>query len=611
MDNTARNTEVNNVLLNFGGVTRPRRIIQAEHISKKDQEGIVKLYEALVSRKSIKRIDLEKVRKHFPTFEDIDINMIVEEAFPAFERTIGAQNFAKVKKYFGIGTKQNKNPTNTKEVELLIANLRTIENARYYICGYEDLLKKMAKKLEGAPENLTELEKAKIIRMYFVIYLGYYYFVEDYSAIPGNNEELQVNYAKAHENNRYGFYPEELFSLYIAKVDSFDDESVFYDIIYLDIKELENKDKRLFKDVMRFAEMTFLDGKFNSVNRTIPNQTFADVRRIKNNLHREPGMFPLEVFVEKGMIDKLNLTDFYTIFKCLKTIELENFEKVYCELKVIEGSRTVVKNHPCYQIVPGLHIAGPAEKERFIRLMEYTAGRGFTMAVNTKVNGEPRKRLKKYNMRQFINAIQFANDAEYLTSETDVKTDFKVVDQLIKMDKTKALMEYSRDEENALQKMKEKLGINRRIEFEVFGFKKPIIPEEVATKFALENGYVETSEQIDMSLVQAVFISGNEELLEEYEYETISKSEFKKKIGFSEEFAKMFFRLSEIDIPAIEAKLIEEKKASIGNQKVNANLKLLVLLYCYVVEEQIPCGQKKRVPKRNKTLKTSILKNLI
>lgn len=475
MDNTAKNIGVNNLLKDFGGVTRPRRIIPSTHVSPKEQEGIVKLYEALVSRQNIKRMDLSKVRSYFPTFEDIDINMIVEEAFPAFEETIGIENFAKVKKYFGIGVKQKTNLAKQRDIELLVANLRTIENAQYYICGYKALLSKMAKKLEGAPEYLTELEKAKLIRMYFVIYFGYYYFVEDYSSVPGNSEELQINYVKAHENNKYGFYPEELFSLYISKVDSFDDESVFFDIIHLDIEDLEKRDKRLLKEVLRFAELTFYNGKYSSVNKTVPNQTFADVRKIKNNIHREPGMFPMEIFAEKAIIDKLNLTDFYTIFKFLRTIELERFEKVESEIRLIEGSRTVVKTHTCYQIVPGLHIAGPAEQARFIRMMEYIAGRGFVMAINTKVNGQPRKRLRRYNMRQFINAIQFANDANYLNSETAIKTDFKVASQLIRMDKQKALMEYSREEENAVENMKATLGIDEQFEFDFFGIKKPVI----------------------------------------------------------------------------------------------------------------------------------------
>lgn len=611
MDNTAKNIGVNNLLLNFGGVTRPRKVIPAEHISSKDQEGIVKLYEALVSRQNIKRIDVSKVRKHFPTFEDIDINMIIKEAFPAFERTIGVENFAKVKKYFGIGVKQNSKSIKSKDIELLVANLRTIENAQYYICGFKELISKMAKKLENAPENLTELEKAKIIRMYFVIYFGYYYFVEDYSAIPGNSDELQVNYAKAHENNKYGFYPEELFSLYIAKVNSFDDESVFYDIIFFDISDLEKKDKRLFKEVMKFAELTFSNEEFDSVNKVIPNQTFADVRKIKNSLHREPGMFPLEIFAEKEIVNKLNLIDFYTIFKLLKTRELEGFERVECELKLIEGSRTVTKTHLCYQVVPGLHVAGPAEKARFIRLMEYVAGRGLTMAINTKANGEPRKRLKKYNMRQFINAIQFANDADYLTSETDVKTDFKVATLLIKMDKNKDLMEYSREDENAVENMKSSLGIDKQFEFEFLRVKKPVVLEDVVARFALKNGYVESVEQIDTSLIQEVIIPGNEKLLEEYDEGKIKDAKLKKKIGFSEEFSKMFFRLQEINVSAIEDKLLEVKKTTLVGKKIDDDLKLLVLLYCYIIEKQIPCGLKNRVPKRNKTLKPSNLRKII
>lgn len=614
MNSTAKdkmkNVFTNNSNSSIGGVKKERRIISTEKISKSDEDGIVRLYETLVSRENIKRIDIPKVKKTFPSFEDIDIKMIVEEAFPAFEATIGVENFAKVKKYFGIGVKQSKTQKN-RDVELLIANLRTIENAQYYICGYKELISKVAKKLENSPKDLTELEKAKIARMYFVIYLGYYYFVEDYSPIPGTVNDVQVNYSKALENNKFGFYPEELFSLYISKMESFGDESVFYDIIYLDIKELEENNRRLLKDVMKFAELTFSGGRFSSVNKVLPNQTFADVRKIKDNLHKEPGVFPLEIFVEKELIDKLNLPDFYSIFKLLKTQDFENVPKKELQMTVIEGSRIVTKNHLCYQIDPDMYVAGPIERARFIRMMEYMAYREFTMATNTKENGEPRKKVRKYNIKQFINAIQFANDANYLTSETTVKRDIKVANQLIKMDKKKALMEYSIEKENAVEEMKKELGIDEQFEYDFLGIKKPIALEEVVKEFALKNFYVELPEQLDISLVQNVLIPENETFWEKYSEGEITETTLKKKIGFSEEFAKMFFSLEKIDVSEIEAKLLEEKKTTIGSKKISNSLKLVVTLYCYIVENQIPCGPKKRVPKRNKTLKPSNLKKLI
>ena len=61
----------------------------------------------------------------------------------------------------------------------------------------------------------------------------------------------------------------------------------------------------------------------------------------------------------------------------------------------------------------------------------------------------------------------------------------------------------------------------------------------------------------------------------------------------------MFFDISKIDINLIESELLEAKKSTIGKKKLNPKLKLIVLLYCYVVEGQIKCGPKNRVPKRN------------
>ena len=191
----------------FRGVSSKRKIKCTAEISKADKEGIISLYEALVSRKEIKKMRLDIIRKHFPTFEDIDIDMIREKAFPEFERTIGKENFKKVKQYFGIECKKKKN--DAREVENLLSKLRSIENAQYYICGFSDLLTKCANLLDTNKEYSVMI-KAKIVRMYAVLFLCYIYFVEDIGY--GGDRDKR----KAEMNNKLGFYPEELFILYVS-----------------------------------------------------------------------------------------------------------------------------------------------------------------------------------------------------------------------------------------------------------------------------------------------------------------------------------------------------------------------------------------------------------
>ena len=87
---------------------------------------------------------------------------------------------AKIKKYFGIGIKKAaKGSLRETDIQLSIGKLRTMENAQYYITGYKELIENVAKKLGDAPESMTTMEKAKIVRMFMVIYAGYFYFIED------------------------------------------------------------------------------------------------------------------------------------------------------------------------------------------------------------------------------------------------------------------------------------------------------------------------------------------------------------------------------------------------------------------------------------------------
>ena len=100
-----------------------RQIIHTDKLSKVDEERVLKLYDALVSSEGTQPGDLE---------------MIVTEAFPKFEETIGEKEFAKVKKHFGIGEKSAAKKPDVK-INVLLEQLKTIENAQYYISGYKDL----------------------------------------------------------------------------------------------------------------------------------------------------------------------------------------------------------------------------------------------------------------------------------------------------------------------------------------------------------------------------------------------------------------------------------------------------------------------------------------
>lgn len=609
---TKKSKEAINVLANPSGRFTPKRtrkIICEPWISDRDVAGITALYEALVPRKELSAMEVSVIQKTFPTFEDIDIHMILKEAFPKFEETIGLQNFAKVKKYFGIGCKPNKK-MNSSEIEALIIRLRTIENAQYYICGYKELISKLANLLEECGEEYTEIEKTKIVRMYSTLFLGYFYFVEDFAYFgTGEERSVKIDYAKVEKNNKMGFYPEELFVLYLSKFTLIPEKSILYNSISFELNNI--KDKKLFKEILEFSELNIKDGKFVSVNVANPYQDFGKIRRIKQKIHHEPGVCPMEFFGIKTMVEKVDWGTLYIMYRILKTRKLDDFKKVEQSLVKFEGSRIFNSTYSCYEVIPGNCIGGELERKRYIWIVETFADKGLTIYLrrDLKTNKELR-RPKKYNVGQFLSAITFVYEANLVVGETTIEREFEIADKLIKMDKKCILIKYAAGM-LTIEEVKSKLGIDEVFEHEFFGIKPKVEPKDVISDFAIKNGYIESKDEIDEDLIQNVIISGNEDLIERYNSGEIDDKNFKKQLGFTSEVAKMFFNLTKIDIPKIEEKLMEAKKKNVGKNKLDHNLRLIVLLYCYIMDGQISCGPKNSVPKRNKALKTSILRTLV
>ena len=78
---------------------------------------------------------------------------------------------------------------------------------------------------------------------------------------------------------------------------------------------------------------------------------------------------------------------------------------------------------------------------------------------------------------------------------------------------------------------------------------------------------------------------------------------------FEAEFAEAYFNTSKINITEIETKLQDIKKY--GKKDKIKKSKLVVLLYCYIVTNEVGCGPKNKAAKRNKGLKPQILMELI
>lgn len=576
-----------------------RMIVDLEGLSRSDRDAIVKLYEALVPG---------------DTQRTINIKMIVNEAFPKFEETIGEDAFAKIKKYFGIGIKKAaKGSLRETDIQLSIGKLRTMENAQYYITGYKELIENVAKKLGDAPESMTTMEKAKIVRMFMVIYAGYFYFIEDCTyRRTANGIDTLIAYEKVPSLNRFHFHPEELFVLYDYKLKTYSDGALMYPIVAMELQDL---DKRTRKEVLEFAELKVNPEKeYESINQTIPGQTFGSVRLLKRKVHQEPGVFPMEIFNCRDMFIKIDFDDLYAVYKALRAFPLENFPTVDREVQVYEGSRLVKHFHKCYEIIKGMEIAGPKEGGRFVRLMEYAMTANFNIPIRHDKEGQPLPidDVKFYNARNYLAAIDFANKMEYLDAFSEIERDFEVAEILIERDPGDALTQYITREIDEVQ-LKEILEIDDQFEEEKFGIvhevpKAPL--DEIVLAFAIDNGYLDEEVETTRQLIANVFVPYFEELFNRYEDGEIDVETLEGKIGFEEEFAEMYFDAEKIDITALENKL-QDMKRSMADKKKMKKSALAIYLYCYVVEEQIPCGPKKKAPKRNKGLKPANLKALI
>lgn len=237
-------------------------------------------------------------------------------------------------------------------------------------------------------------------------------------------------------------------------------------------------------------------------------------------------------------------------------------------------------------------------------LIEKVAEKECTVDVQYVLENEELEN-RPLNVASFMGAIKFAELSEYLT-EDSVQQDFDVANILLtRAGESSIWSEYQKDE-ISFEEVKETLKIDATFEKEVLHFKKKETPEETARRFAEECGFPD----YDMELLTNVLLSGNEVLFEKYSAEEIDIQKLKKQLGYDDDFADMYFQLKAVDISAIEQRLLEIKKSFSGKSAIQKN-RLLVNLYCYLVEGQIPCGIKMKAPRRNKALKPKNLRALI
>lgn len=572
----------------------PKRIIKRyEVLSKKDEEAVLKFYDMLAPEaKSI----------------TVDIEMIVTKAFPVFEEMLGANGWNKIVRYFGFGLKAPVKNIKREEVVVLISRLRTIENAQFYLYGFSELLEKFAIKLSRTPENMSEITKAKVVRMFVTLFNGYFFFAEDYM-MPFGAKEPRINYVKAAEVNKKMLYPEELYYLYDASIKKYSDGSFLFDAI---IAEIKSFDKRLKKDILEFAELRFDEnGQLSSVNNKPSNSTFGYVRGIKTRMFSKVGYFPLELYFVKDMWKGIEFGEIYNIYKKLTLNEFSTFESKLRKMPCVEGGgRFVEKDCEFKMIAPSVEMSGPEEANRFIRFVEYLANTNVTMPIELITEGEKDVLLEDVEIGKFFAFLQFANECEYITKDTPGNEEYNMYLTLLDYDTSGEVFTEYMNGEISTDEVKQRLSIDKKFEEEVLGIVHIETPLEAAKRFAVEIGAVENCADISEELVESVLISKNEDIWERFSQGKISSNKLMEKLGFDNEIKEMFFQLSKIDVQTIEQKLQDLKARRVSTKEMKKNA-LTITLYCYIIEGQIECGPKMKTPKGNKRLKPDNLKKLI
>lgn len=574
------------------GYEPARRVKHSSTLNQKEEEAVIKFYDELAP-------DSQSLL--------VDIDMIVNNAYPVFERELGTSNWRKVQRYFGIGGKTASKNVRHEEVSVLIAKLRTIENAQYYLYGFSELIDKYAAKLSRTPEGMTALEKAKVVRMFVLFFGAYFFFSEDYVWFLGSKEG-EISFPKARQVNKLNIYPEEMFYLYNALVKKYSDGSFLYDAI---VGEINAFDKKIRKEILDVSELRFSGNDvLVSINeRSVGTCTFGYVRGIKTKMFPCCGYFPNELYAVTDMWNGIEFGELYNVYKKLTENEFSSFESCFREIPHVEGIRFFNKQMEFKHIAPSVEMSCEAEAKRYIRFIEYLARNNFTMTIDLTNEEKQEIFTEQVEIGKFFAFLRFAHQMEYLEEKSSASDEYSLYLTLLELDPEGKYFGAYMQNEISEEELKASLGITREFEEKTLGIKYVETPMQTVKRFAIEQGYV-SEEEFSEELAENVLVSGNEKIWERFSQGDITEEKLMEKLGFDMDIMEMYFNLSKIDIQIIEQKLQDLKVRRVSAKEMKKNA-LTITLYCYIIEGQIACGPKNKAPKGNRRLKPENLKKLL
>lgn len=422
----------------------------------------------------------------------IDIHLIVTEGFPAFESTIGAQNFKKLKKYYGIGYNADKTAIKKQELQDLLARLRTIDNACRYIHGYWDAILFLDECLDetnpiaGLTDRERKLSNAKLAFLAGEVLCGdwyplmYFKRCEDEKATPTIQVRsfdikrryqiptLLPDYARCNQKKDTTPYgPEELIRV-ADKFRQYGKGCIIVDQLMTEVGKLI--ERGVLDEVMSFCELRFYKEKdgWNFRTHNIPNpyNTVEKVKALKRRANPERYCIAMEVFLLKPMIDQMDQEEVWTLYTILvqsNCVLDGNFPKINGGFFYADNVRESMQ---VYKLTGKTLLAGPIEAQRCLDLARYVYANDLPLSFAYCDNKVPAGQvLTAITLAQNLGcklayATGYTTAANYESSVSYAGSTMKIAREIMAMDKTGVLKrEFYAEEKATSERLKEELGI--------------------------------------------------------------------------------------------------------------------------------------------------------
>ena len=639
-------------MMNVGIPKTKRRIINHNGISSDKVAAIVKLYDDLVLNEEIR------------TTRSVNIGLIINEGFSAFESSIGKEAWSLVKKYYGIGYEADTSCLTEEKVKEYLAKMRTIENA----CGYIDGLWKLIQNLhacldefvpcEGLDERHQVITGAKLALLVMELLCGEWFLQRQMRRNPNatslTNDTLHawlpdydLCHSESHLAEAYG--PEELFGIY-EKFREYGEKCIVIDLLMREIMSL--RERGLLDEAMHFCELSFQDdGKgWNIVSTNAPNpyNTIEKVMELKRRIHPQRSVRAMEGFLLKPYIKNIILSEFWETYAILagfvksrRSLEevFPRFDAAYYFAKAIHGKTTYVQERTSvWRLAQNPHkvilVSGPLEVERILFLAEYL----YEVDIELRYFAENRE--LRGPVGRVMMAIKVAQKLKCLNSFY-VESAMRIAQEILKMDSTGILKRcldrfINNEEEIDLEQVVIELGITPE-HLQKWGA-NPVVQEDLSAvpeteeirtenvtdpaneeeyidwsnseavvgwliNWAAKNGFTIQDDAEQRNLIWAVLAEKNTDTIKSYALREIDDTTFVKEIGFENEYADMYFSRDQVDCEKLTAHVVKETKKTKAKRNNSTAAVCTICLYKYLVEKRLPCGPDMTVMSLNPALR--------